>query len=1105
MNAVSALTTHNDKNMKKIPSIAGAGQALKKPLLIMKLTLILTVCCVLQSFSKNLEGQTITLKVQDTEIAKVLSAIEKQGSFRFLYNSRLKDLRNKVNATFNEADISLVLETLFSGTDLTFKRLENNLIAIRSEDPEEQENRVSGQITNESGEPISGVSISIKGTARGTVTDNNGSFSLVVPNNAILVISAIGYLSQEIAVANQTLINVRLVQSTQKMDEVIVVGYGSQRRRSVTGAISRVNGEDIRKQPLLTPVQGIQGLAPGIQVTGTSQPGTQPRVAIRGLNTILTNENPLYVVDGVLTEDITNINNADVLSVDVLKDGAAAIYGSRAANGVILITTRRGKSGKPNVSFNTYVGFRQLTNIVKMADRNLYLEYNNEARNYDGNPPLTTFDATANTDWFKEISRKGGLQNYDLNLTGGSDNVTYLFSAGYLKDKGVLLGANYERITLRSNNEYKVSKFLKFGNVINVNIVNSTNKPNGVFTDAYRASPAAPVKGPNGNYGFQPGLSAAGNPVANLELTNDFTKSQRYQGNLYGELTIIKGLTFRSAWGFDRLNSNNIDYRPTYNYGTFVQSVSQLFVSEANRFYWVWDNILNYKKTFGSEHSVDLTLGHTAERDRGRSLRLRATNVPPERNLWYINQGDPNITFVANGTGGNLLQRKSIFGRANYSYADKYNLGVVLRRDGSSAFPENQKSGTFYSVAASWVISEEEFMKQFEAFDYLKLRGGYAKLGNDGISRIFNNELATLTSVTITDPYGFPNGLVSGITFDQIKDALATWETTKSIDAGIEFGLLNRRLTGEVSYYNKLTEAYIRVPTPPIIDPDGILSQAADVRNKGFEFALNWTDKPNKEFSYRIGANATANKNNVEKVRGGIDLKEGGLGNGEVTTSTVEGRPIGSFWVYEVTGVFQTQAEIDAAPHVTGTRPGDFRFADLNKDNTIDERDRVFVGSYQPKFYYGINAGVNWKQFDFSIDCYGNAGNKVYNGKKAVRFGNENIEASRAGRWRASATSNTEYRASNEIPKPSTYFIESGSFFRINNITLGYSLPASLIGKAMMSSARFFVSAQNPVIIKKFSGFTPELPGSNALNSGIELGIYPTAATYMVGVNINFK
>jgi TonB-dependent starch-binding outer membrane protein SusC len=1088
--------------MKKSASIAGLKNALKKPFLVMKLTVLWILLFALQA-SAGINAQTVTIKVNNTAISSVLTAIEKQGSFRFLFNSNLPDLQQKISASFTEAEIKDVLKQVFDGTTLTYRQLDNNLIAIRSEKTGDQDIRITGRIVSETGEPVSGASVVVKGAGRGTSTDADGNFTLTVPENATLVITAIGFNPQEVAVNNQQQLSVRLLQSNVKMDEVIVVGYGTQRRRAVTGAVSTVKGDQLSKQPLLTPVQGIQGLAPGIQVVGSSEPGTQPRVTIRGLNTILTNENPLYVVDGVLTDNITNINNADVVSVDVLKDGAAAIYGSRAANGVILISTRKGKSGKPNINFDSYIGFRTITNKVKMADRNLYLDYNNEARAYDAGGPLSTLDNKANTNWFDEIGQKGGLQNYNLSIGGGSEAVTYMFSAGYLKDKGIIRGADFDRITLRSNNEYKLNKYVKLGNNLNVNIAKSDNKPRSVFSDAYRASPATPVRDAAGNYGYQPGLTAAGNPLANIELTNDFSKAVRFQGNLYTEISPVKGLTIRSAWGFDRSNDENLRYKPVSAYGTFVTTNSELRTNDVKRFYWVWDNIVSYKKSIGDDHGIELTVGYTAEKERGTEFDIRAADVPNQKNLWYISQGNTS-SIVVNRDQGYLFQRRSLFARANYSFRDKYNLSGVLRRDGSSAFPSNQKNGTFYSVAGSWIISEEKFMARFKSIDFLKLRGGFARLGNDAITRNIQNNLSAINPVSIKNPYGSQGALWDAITLEEIKERAATWETTNSFDAGLEFGLFGQRLTGEVSYYNKITNAYILVPTPPFADPNGILSQSGDVRNRGVEIALNWNQKITKEISWRLGVNGTFNKNNVEKVRGGIDLKEGGLGNGEVTTTTVEGREIGTFWVYQVEGIFQNQSEIDKSASVTGTRPGDFRFTDVNKDNIIDERDRVFVGSYQPKFYYGINGGFTIRQFDFSIDCYGNAGNKVYNGKKAVRFGNENIEASRGDRWRETAPSNTEYRASNSIPKPSTYFVESGSFFRINNVTLGYNLPVSFAAR-VLNRARVFVSAQNPVIIKKFSGFSPELPGSNALNSGIELGVYPTSATYMIGFNVNFK
>jgi TonB-dependent starch-binding outer membrane protein SusC len=1097
-------------------SSRSALQALLKTFIVMKLAIFIILLTAFQVKANPGFGQTVNLSVNQTEIKKVLKAIEKDGQVRFLFNSNLKDLGKKVNFSVSNLDIRESLNILFNGSNLTYKILEDNLIVVLSLNEEENKDiTVTGRVTNEAGEGISLASIVIKGTKTGTTTDANGSFTITVPDNAVLIFSAVGYTTQELSVGG-TVMNVKLAASTQKLDEVVVVGYGTQRRKAVTGAISRVSGSELAKQPLLTPIQGIQGLAPGIQVVGSSEPGSQPRVVIRGLNTIITNENPWYVVDGVLTQDIKNLNNADVASVDVLKDGAAAIYGSRASNGIVAITTKKGKSGKPNVTFDAFIGTRKWINKVKMANRQQYLAYTHDALYFDSlaNPTgvdttyLRTLDGTANTNWLDEITQSAALQNYVISMNGGNDNVTYLFSAGYMSDRGLLKGANYERYTLRLNNEYRLSKAVKLGNIITASIVGSSNKSNGEFTTAYRASPAAPIKDNTGNWGYQPGLSAAGNPVANLALTNNFSKDLRLQGSLFGELTLVKGLTFRSAWGFDNNNFNNQTYNPVYGYGTFVNNTSELFLTENRRFNWIWDNVLSYRKKFGGIHNIELMAGHTAEKDRFRNLQIRGTDIPPDRNLWYFQQGNPDVSFIASGSGGRLIQRASIYGRVNYSLKDRYHLNAVLRRDGSSAFPTNQKYGTFYAVGASWVISEENFMSNIKGIDFLKLRAGISELGNDDISRAIPNELLAAGSVGIanTDPYGGGGTAYSGITRVIKPNDFASWETTKSIDIGLEFGLLARRLTGEFSYYNKLANAYIYAKAPTFIDLDGsFLAQAADIRNKGFEFALNWNDNLNKNFGYRIGINLTRNTNVVEKVDATIDIKDGGLGNGEVTTSTVAGQPVGSFWLYETQGIFQTQAEIDASPHIQGTIPGDFRFKDVNNDGVINDKDRQYFGSYQPKFYYGFNLGFNWKALDFSVDCYGNAGNKVYNGKKAVRFGNENIEAIRDTRWTPTNPSNTEYRASNAIPKPSTYFLESGSFFRVNNVTLGYTLPSKITEKAYIGRARVFVSAQNPIISKKFSGFSPELPGSSALNSGIELNVYPTTATYMFGVNITFK
>lgn len=497
---------------------------------------------------------------------------------------------------------------------------------------------------------------------------------------------------------------------------------------------------------------------------------------------------------------------------------------------------------------------------------------------------------------------------------------------------------------------------------------------------------------------------------------------------------------------------------------------------------------------------MDLTVGYSSEQYDYKSIFASVKGAPNQSNLWYIEQGD--LATATSGSSGELYTRASGYGRLTYTFNHRYSLSGSLRRDGSSRFPVGQKWGTFYSIGATWIVSNEDFMQGQNIFDELKLRGSYGKVGLDNISN-----LSVLTGVTILSKYyafgGNTYDPVQAITFDQIKDAQATWEPTTGYDIGVEFLTLDRRLTGDIGIYNKLSDNYVSVTLPATVgDADRtVFSQAAEVRNKGLEASLKWSDDVTSDFSYFVGGNITFNNNNVENVKGNLQLRGGSLGNGEITTYTVEGQPIGSFWVYQVDGIYQTQEEIDNSPHFTGAQPGDLIYKDVNGDGVLSELDRVFAGSYQPDFYYGILAGFNWKNIDFSLDCYGTYGNKVYNGKKAVRFGNDNIEMDRAtNRWTPDNPDGSEPRASNSIPKPSTYFVESGSFFRINNVTLGYTVPTN---KKIFSKLRFYATAQNPILITKYSGFTPELPGSN-IASGIELNIYPVTSAYLLGVNVSF-
>ncbi|WP_199414966.1 SusC/RagA family TonB-linked outer membrane protein [Chitinophaga silvisoli] len=961
---------------------------------------------------------------------------------------------------------------------------------------------IKGKVIDETGEPMQAVSVAIKGTSRGTTTQQDGSFTITADENATLVFSFIGYANQEVPVGGQATLNITLKKNASQLDQVVVVGYGTQRKSQVVGSVSAVKGAEVTKQPVLTAAQGLQAKTPGVQVTASGTPGAQPQLRIRGVSSVSGDANPIYVVDGVITTDITNINNSDIESISVLKDASSqAIYGSRAGNGVVLVTTKKGKLGGMKISLDAYSGFRTPTSKVKMASGKAYAQYSNEANIRGGASAIYDLDTiNTSTDWFDQITRNGIVQNYNINISGGSEKTTYFFSAGYFNDNGIQKGTGYKRGVIRINNEYRPAAWLKFGHNLNLSIAHTDFK-NNEFANAYRMAPSTPVKYADGSWGFEKNLSVA-NPVADLAYTNDYLNTLRMQGNAYLDISPIRGLNLHSSFNFDNRNNNATNYTPAYQVWSGQKNdTSILKIGRAKNFYYIIDNNLTYNKVFNNEHEITATVGYSAERTKGDTLNGSVKGVPNRKNLWYLGQGDlTNVTIYNDGI---LVQRASAYGRLTYTYKRKYNLSGSIRRDGSSNFPTGQKWGTFYSAGASWIVTQEGFMKDQTIFDDLKLRVGYGRVGNDNVSG-----LATLNSVTVDNYYyNFGGNAYSpqqAITINQIRDARATWEPTTGVDAGLEFAVLKKQLSGSVSYYNKLTNAYINVTVPATLgDADQtVYSRAADVRNKGVEVTLNWNKEVNKDFSYFIGGNITFNKNNVEKVKGNLQLKGGSLNNGNIVTYTVVGKEIGSFWVYETDGIYQTQSEIDNSAHITGATVGDFKYKDNNKDGTIDDNDRVFKGSYQPKVFYGINAGFNYKAFDFSVDMYGNAGNKVFNGKKAVRLGNDNVEASvAANRWTATNTNTNVPRASNAIPTPSDYFVESGSFFRINNITLGYSVPVN--SWAGISKLRVFATAQNPIIFKKYSGYTPELPGT-AIASGIELDIYPVSSTYMAGFNLTF-
>ncbi len=993
-----------------------------------------------------------------------------------------------------------------------------------------QTRSITGIVTDaDTKETLPGASVVIKGTSNGTSTDMSGKYTVTVnPNEDTLLFSFIGYESQEVNIGKSEVINIELSMKKTTLDEFVVVGYGVQKKSDITGATIKIKGDELTKQPVMTAAQAMQGKVSGVQIISSGSPGSSPQIKIRGTGTMLGGTHVLYVVDGVLTDDISNINMSDIVDMNILKDASSsAIYGSRGANGVVIITTKKGSSvdGKLKINYTANVGIRQASNLVKMANAD---EYKNYLQAATGSVLTGT---TANTDWYKTILRNAFEQNHNLSISGGNNNTTYFISGSYLNDEGILIGNTFKRVTFRSNLDFKISKYIKtgiqasFANAINENGFNNLDiDENGnigsAFNDAYRATPTveAMIGDKYGNVSAYNGQ--VGNPLLDLKNNSVRVSVNRVQGAGYIDITPIPDLTFHSGIGADLVfrQARLYDYKFLNDESTFdiaggnqTNPLSYLANKNVQNFKWLWDNYLTYAKVFG-KHDLKIMAGTTAEKFQESWLYGSRKDVPADPNLWYIYNGQANSS--QNDGKGDIWSRNSYMGRLNYGYNDKYLLTATIRRDGSSRFPVANRWGTFPSVGVAWNINKEEFMKMQKLFNVLRVRASWGVVGNDQIP---TDAFLTTVIPNLAYPYGASStGATNGSQINQIKDPNIKWESTSEYDFALEFEMLNNRLTGEINYYNKKVDnALINVNIPSTVgDADHqILTNAASIQNNGLELMLGWKNRVNEKFSYNLGGNITLNKNEVVGLNGGEPIWGGNIGAAQgFTTYTDNNHAIGSFYVLRVDGVFQTDQEVLDYKNSQGiviqptAKPGDFKYWDKNGDGKIDDKDREFAGSYQPKAYFGVNFSATYVKWDFSLDLYGNVGNQVYNGKRAVRInGKDNIESALVyNRWNGTINPSQDQPGANTGNLlASNYFVESGNFFRINNLTVGYNVSGDLLKKIKISSLRIYATSQNLFTLKKYSGFTAELTGS-PLDSGIELSTYPTTRTVAIGLNVNF-
>lgn len=977
-----------------------------------------------------------------------------------------------------------------------------------------------GKVTDATtGESLVGVSVVVKGTQQGTQTDVNGAFTLQAPAGSTLVISYIGYTTQQVAASSGTM-SIKLLQTSNELNQVVVVGYGTQKKVDVTGSIATVSGADISKQASTNPISALQGKVAGLNVVNTGAPGSTPQIQIRGTGTIYGGTGPLYVVDGAFYDDIGFLNPDDVESISVLKDGSStAIYGIRAANGVILVTTKRGKKGTAQVSYDAYAGWDHVTNQVQMANAKEYATAINELQTLNGASPLFANPSSfgAGTDWYGVILHDAFRTNHDLSIRGGSEKSDYDLSIGFLDQDGIVKTNNYKRITMHLADNYQPYKILKLGVSLNTIYGKSKNIDGGIFHELFGAGPVVPVRYADGTYGDPSDFNLGGgnnyNPQVTIDYFDNHSADYRLTGNTYAELTLAKHFALKSTFGGDFIQDEGLGFTPIYKATLSQQSTQTTLTRSRNETRnWLQENTLTYDNTFAKDHHLTALVGISWEQRQFYSLSLSAQNVPDVGSYTdYFNLGN-------NGSvtdGGSLRTFESQFARINYAYKDKYLLNASVRRDGASSFYQqgsNNGYETLPAIGLGWVISNEDFMKDQKIFSLLKLRGGYGEVANNNVPYNVAEAVATSGYYNVRNGSD-PGSVVNASSVSTVTPPFIVAEKAQNTDIGIEAGFMNNALTFEADLYNRLTKnAVFDIPVLASVGATGNpIGNQADIRNRGFEILATWKGNVGKDFTYSLSGNFSYNNNKVTRVISGKNPIYGGgngITNGALATITELGQPVGEFYGYKVAGIFQNTAQVAASAQKGTAVPGDFQYVDENHDGVIDGRDRIALGSAIPKYNYGFNTAFTYKGFDFTADFQGVAGVSIYNANIADRFGNENFTQDfYTHRWHGEGTSNTYPSVkvgSNTNAAPNSFFVESGAYFRIRNLQLGYTIPGSIMSKIGIQRIRVFADAQDPFNFFSYKGFSPEVGGSGPTNYGLDANVYPLYATYRFGVQVTF-
>ncbi len=1114
---------------------------------LLLLTAALGAALAHDTHAQDLLERRISLQLADQPVRAALRDIERKASVRFVYSSTLIQPDRTVTLQADNQPLSLVLEQLLRPLRLQFELTGKVIVLSRrttgavapevfpeaSASAQPQVVTISGRVTaSETGEALTGVSVSVKGTTRGSTTDGSGRYAVVVDGpGSTLVFSFVGYAPQEIAVGSRSTLDVQLVADAKSLNEVVVIGYGTQKKSDLTGSVATVPVNEIRKVAVTSLDQALQGRAAGVQITQNSgAPGGTTTIRIRGGNSIQGDNEPLYVIDGIPFKNdgagsgsnfnvLSTLNPSDIESISVLKDASStAIYGSRGANGVVIITTKRGKAGRSVVNFESYYGVQNVRRKYPVLNGSEYAQLVNDANTNEGRAAVYTPEQVAafgaGTDWQDEIFRQAPIQNYQLSLSGGDERTQYALGGGYFQQGGIVTNSDFNRYSFRINLDRKLTSKLKIGNSLTVNrTVTNQSRTDGdlgslgqVTIAALQFPPILPVYNPDGTYLISPSNFTADNPAALARENKNTLTAYRIFGNVFGDYQIAPALALRVVLGIDAVLQNRHSYLPR-SVGSGLAQGGAASVSNSQGVTWLNENLLTYTRTFNAVHSLTALVGFTQQANRSESSTASARNFVND-NLGTGNLGSGSVPLVPSSNIG-TWGLQSYLARVNYGFKDKYLLTASFRADGSSRFGANKRYGYFPSAALAWRISEEEFLKAVPVLSDLKLRATYGLTGNqDGIGNY------PAYSLLGTQNYVFGNTVATGIGPNQIANPDLSWETTSQADLGLDVGLLNDRITLTADAYLKRTrDLLLNVTIPSTSGYSSAIKNLGRVENKGFELSIS-SRNTDGIFKWNTDLNFALNRNKVLDIGGAPQIFAGQVANiGQNLNSGIVrvGEPLGSFYGYVTDGLYQTADELAALADPQARKPGDRRYADLNGDKKIDDLDRAIIGRAQPKFIGGLSNTFSYKGLELTVFLQGVSGSQILNANRfELEYLNGTTNQSRdvLNRWTPTNTATDIPRATTTRPanRISSRQIEDGSYLRLKNVQLAYNFPARVLNALKIQSLRVYATAQNYATWTNYSGYDPEVNrfGQDSRSQGFDYASYPAAKTWMLGLNVGF-